>query len=171
MVRTKRKEEVEPTAQRSNTMVQKGRMSDIGSTVTIEREEKVTVTLPDLGDSKAVEAFIAPLRKWTHQHGVKRLIEACEQIVRHTAFVQRFTGEAERAAMVVNGNRTPLQVEKDQERSKRAIADKFYRSLSYESLKEECAFFDVPYNMSSLSSYDDIITALVTAHIDRERGV
>jgi len=135
----------------------------------------IAVELPDLKDCSAVEQFMATLKGQTHLHGVRKLLGCCEQILRHTDFIRRFERKAALAVQVVNGVRTPLQAEKDHERSLRVIAQKFYSSLNYATLLKHAVALDVDLDrfcpVNAEEGTEKLVQAIVVAHIDYERSI
>ena len=132
---------------------------------------RVKITLPDLTDSKAVEAFMEELKAHHIQiNGVKRLLSCCEQILRHQRFIQRYSKAAQLATLVANGIPTPKQAAKHREKHLRAIAERFYTSLNAESLEAQCRLYNLYPDQVMRRMYiarwpNAVITALINAYI------
>jgi hypothetical protein len=100
--------------------------------------ERDILTLPDFDDVKAATVFLATLEGQSKRHGVKKLLSHSEAILRHKGKVIQETELAERALLVVNGKRTPLQTIKDKTRHTRSNAEKFYSTMSTDELLQLC---------------------------------
>ena len=98
---------------------------------TVSRE---ILQLPDFDDSEAAQAFVDQLMRIHTSHGVKKLLSHCEAILSYKERIADNLAAAERALLVVNGIRTPLQSIKDKARSYRATAEKFYSTLTQREL-------------------------------------
>ena len=92
--------------------------------------------LPDFTDRKAAEAFVEMLRLSQQRHGVRRLLQYCEKILKGQKVQQSYLRRAQIALQVANGQRTLLQLKKDHERGWRNTAEHFYASLSDTALFE-----------------------------------
>ena len=126
-------------------------------TDTVNRD---VLRLPDFDDTDATESFIGLLEAQSTRHGVKKLLGHCEAILGYKEKIAQNIELAERALLVVNGIRTPLQAEKDKARSYRVTAEKFYETLSTAELSALCRAFKI-----EVSTVGDMRNALINYYV------
>lgn len=128
---------------------------------TVDRE---VLSLPDFDDTEATKSFIGLLEAQSTRHGVKKLLGHCEAILGYKEKIAQNIELAEKALLVVNGIRTPLQAEKDKERSYRATAEKFYSTLSDIELTRLCEAFELYCGI-----HDDLKQVLINHYVEHRR--
>ena len=126
--------------------------------------DREILRLPDFDDADATESFIGLLEGQSTRHGVKKLLGHCEAILGYKEKIDQNIELAEKALLVVNGIRTPLQAEKDRERSYRATAEKFYNTLSDIELTRLCEAFDLDCGI-----HDDLRQVLIDYYVEHRK--
>lgn len=134
----------------------------------VQPGERLYVVLPDFDNPAEVEAYFTFLNKHTAVFGVRKLIRNSQQYLKGKKKADTYWKRIQVALAVVNGVRTANQKAGYSIRVYRNTIEKFYRAMHDPFLRQSCTNFNIDFD--SFSHREDVIEALVNAHIAMEKG-
>jgi hypothetical protein len=125
----------------------------------VETTEKPHLSMPDFTDTADVKQFMLDLQQYSAVKGVPTLQKRLVKLLNHQDIASRLTAQCRTGINFVNGVRTHAQVKRDDNRSLKVRARKYFESLPTAALRKQCELFEVDYD--SYEDMADIIVALV----------